>query len=95
MNWISTADQLPQGGVRVLFCFRNDLDKHRTALGCYSLARTEESHIDNCDGDCVDCSIGDMDNNGQCWRPEGWYEEPNEAEFYKHLSRKPPVSTGG
>jgi len=89
MTWISVKDEMPPDDLmRVLFCWRNEFGKHRTALGRFIRARTEESQNDDCDGDCADCSWGDMDDNGQCWKIEGWYEEPHESEYYYNIFSK-------
>jgi hypothetical protein len=77
LRWVPVTEVLPESGKKVLVAFKNDLGKGRRTCAEYIAPRTQtgDDFIDDTPDDWFD-----VDESGQSWVPEGWYETSETAE---------------
>lgn len=81
-RWIPVAERLPTSGFKVLVFWKNELGKGRRTCAEYVAARSQDA--DNFDLDTPDDWF-DVDESGQSWIPEGWYETSETAEERRYI----------
>lgn len=78
--WIACSEEMPQSGQKVLACYRNRNDMHRTILAEWIAAKSKEGDEEHGDLDLI------YDDAADCYYwPEGWYEVMDNWPEYSHL----------
>lgn len=68
-GWIACSERMPASGQKVLACYRNRADMHRTIMARWVAAKSREGYEEHSDLDLV------YDEAADCYYwPEGWYE---------------------
>lgn len=68
-EWRSVTDSLPKPGTGVMASYRDTAGRWLSVRAMYAAARSVACTCD-IDGDCL-CEV---DDTGESWWPEGWYE---------------------
>ena len=79
MQWIPTADQMPDSGRTVLACYTNALGNVRRIRAAWVAAKTEEANTDS--------EISEYDEASDTfYDPEGWYEQIDNWDDYSAVA---------
>ncbi len=79
-GWIACSERMPASGQKVLACYRNRADMHRTIVARWVAAKSREGYEEHSDLDLV------YDEAADCYYwPEGWYETMDNWPEYSNL----------